>query len=157
MEPRRSSEAKLDDAVHRFLDEYFKLSDIRERTTEYVNMFTDDARFILGSQPSEGTTGEMRILEASISKDLTEQEITAAMETLWATISWRKHMIRNASPYGNNSGQVEIHGSVDLELLDGQKKTLIFTSRGHLTPVDSEWGYKWDSYQVFIDLAALAE
>ncbi|RSL47702.1 hypothetical protein CEP53_009837 [Fusarium sp. AF-6] len=140
MEAQRSALAKLDDGVHRFLDEYFKLSDIRECTTEYVNMFTKDAAFILDSQPCKGTA-----------------EITAAMEALWATISWRKHTIRDASPYGNNPGQVEIHGSVDLELLDGQKKTLVFTSKGHLTQVESEWGYKWDSYQVFIDLAALAE
>ncbi|KAJ4146293.1 hypothetical protein NW754_001760 [Fusarium falciforme] len=139
MEPQRSTEAKLGDGVHRFLDEYFKLSDIRERTTEYVNMFTEDAAFILDSQPCKGTA-----------------EITAAMEALWATISWRKHTIRDASPYGNNPDQVEIHGSVDLGLLDGQTKTLVFSSRGHLTPVESEWGYKWDSYQVFIDLAALA-
>lgn len=72
------------------------------------------------------------------------------MEALWATISWRKHTIRDASPYGNSPDQVEIHGSVDLGLLGGQTKTLAFSSRGHLTPVESEWGYKWDSYQVFI-------
>ncbi|RSL46450.1 hypothetical protein CEP54_013844 [Fusarium duplospermum] len=120
MEPQRSAESKLDDVVHRFLDEYFKLSDIRERTTEYVNMFTEDAAFILDSQPCKGTE---------------------AHDT---------RRIRR-----NNPGQVEIHGSVDLELLDGQKKTLVFTSKGHLTTVESEWGYRWDSYQVFINLAAL--
>lgn len=88
--------------------------------------------------------------EESTDKWLTREEITAAMEALWATISWRKHTIRDASPYGNNPDEVEIHGSVDLGLLDGQTKTLAFSSRGHLTPVESEWGYKWDSYQVFI-------
>ncbi|KAM0441238.1 hypothetical protein ACHAPT_000545 [Fusarium lateritium] len=128
MEPQSSSDANLDDGVRRFLGEYFKLSDIRERTPEYVNMFTEDARFILDSQPSKGSA-----------------EITAAMEALWATISWRKHTIRDASPYGNDPGQVEIQGFVDLGQLDGQKKTLDFTSRGHLTRVESEWGYKWDS------------
>ena len=57
MEPQQSTEAKLDDGVHRFLDEYFKLSDIRELTAEYVNMFTEDAAFILDSQPCKGTAG----------------------------------------------------------------------------------------------------
>ena len=97
--------------------------------------------------------GDSRLVFSSTrysGKLLTREEITAAMEALWATISWRKHTIRDASPYGNNSDQVEIHGSVDLGLLDGQTKTLVFSSRGHLTPVESEWGYKWDSYQVFI-------
>jgi len=67
---------------------------------------------------------------------------------LWEKVSNRAHFPEKVYPFGANSDEVMLYGSVKYELKDGKKATVDWAARAHLTKEDGQ--AKLDFYQVYL-------
>ncbi|KAJ3520509.1 hypothetical protein NM208_g13678 [Fusarium decemcellulare] len=127
----------FDENVSEFFKDFYRVSDTPGLTTQYVNMFTKDATFILGSNSSQGSEG-----------------IASMREAMWNAVASRTHKLGKIFPFGDDSSEVMLYGSVDLTLKNGDTKQLDWAARAQLSR--DEGGYKMKFYQVYLDTGATA-
>jgi len=71
---------------------------------------------------------------------------------MWEKVATRKHKPIKVFPFGPNSDEVMLYGTVDYGKKDGTNATVDWSARAHLVKEGSEM--KMDFYQVYLDTAA---
>ncbi|KAI9736791.1 MAG: hypothetical protein M1834_000995 [Cirrosporium novae-zelandiae] len=89
----------INPSVLKFLEKFYEISDNPNAHDTYVNSFTDDATFKLGSKIAQGTS-EIKSLRAS----------------MWEYVKSRKHTIHKVFPFGSDALEVMLYGDVEYEL-----------------------------------------
>lgn len=75
-------------------------------------------------------------------------EILAFRKGMWEKVKSRLHKPTKIFPFGQNTDEVMLYGTVDYELKDGRKTAVDWAARGHLVKEDSV--VKMDFYQVYL-------
>lgn len=76
------------------------------------------------------------------------KEILAIRQGLWEKVSNRAHFPEKVYPFGANSDEVMLYGTVNYELKDGRKATVDWAARAHM--IKEEGQVKMDFYQVYL-------
>lgn len=76
------------------------------------------------------------------------EEILALRKGLWEKVNSRVHSPRKIFPYGPNSDEVMLHGTVKYGLKAGGESGLDWAAYAHLTKLDG--AVKMDFYQVYL-------
>ncbi|KAH6643297.1 hypothetical protein BKA67DRAFT_132206 [Truncatella angustata] len=126
----------VDDDIVLFLERFYEVSDTPGAHDAYVDQFTSDATFKLGSKTSQG-----------------RDEITTMRHGMWTAVAQRKHTVYKIFPFGSDSQEVMLYGSVEYELRAGDKATVEWGGRAVLEKSTEDGKYRMKFYQVYLDPA----
>lgn len=76
-------------------------------------------------------------------------EITALREGMWTSVASRKHTLHKIFPFGNDSTEVMLYGSVELGMRSGSTVEIDWAGRAQLVK-ESDGEYRMSFYQVFL-------
>lgn len=79
---------------------------------------------------------------------LTFAEILTVRKGMWAKVSSRKHKPLKIFPFGPNSDEVMLYGTVEYGMKDGSSAAKDWGARAHLVKEGSD--VKMDFYQVYL-------
>lgn len=83
-------------------------------------------------------------------------DIIALRHAMWEKVATRKHKPVKVFPFGPNSHEVMLYGTVDYGKKDGGSSTIDWAARAHLVKQDGD--LKMDFYQVYlVSLATMLE
>ncbi|KAF2463296.1 uncharacterized protein BDR25DRAFT_298333 [Lindgomyces ingoldianus] len=125
----------FDPGYKKFFEDFYATSDTPDAHEKYVDFFTPDATLIMASKRGKGSS-----------------EILALRKGLWEKVSSRVHRPLKIFPYGPNSDEVMLHGTVKYGLKVGGEANVDWAAYAHLTKVNGV--VKMDFYQVYLDTAA---
>ncbi|QDS73594.1 hypothetical protein FKW77_001545 [Venturia effusa] len=120
-----------------FFEEFYRISDTPDAHDRYVEQFTEGATLIMASRVCKGSG-----------------EILALRHGMWDKIASRKHVPIKIFPFGADSDEVMLYGTVDYGLKEGGESRVDWAARAHL--VEDCGKVKMDFYQVYLDTAAMA-
>lgn len=134
------SNPQLDPRVVDFYENFYRVSDdpSDQAHLEYADSLTKDGTLSMGTKKA---TGYDNVLELR--------------KGLWSgPIKTRKHTLKQIFPFGDNSKNVMLHGSVDYGLKNGKAVTVEWAARAEL--VEEGGKLKMKEYQVYLDSAPVA-
>ncbi|KAH7262809.1 hypothetical protein BKA59DRAFT_540344 [Fusarium tricinctum] len=132
------SDQSVQPHVIQFLQSFYAISDTPDETEKYVDMFTEDATFVLASKKASGRS-----------------EITTLRQGMWDAVASRKHTLQKVYPFGSGSDEVMLYGSVALELKNGGSADIEWAGRAELDK-SADGKYRLKFYQVYLDTGAAA-
>ncbi|KAJ3524177.1 hypothetical protein NM208_g12154 [Fusarium decemcellulare] len=133
------SDQSVNPEIVAFLQSFYRISDTPGETAKYVDMFTEDATFVLASKKSEGHAA-----------------ITTMREGMWDAVASRKHQIFKVFPFGTRSDEVMLYGTVALQLKNGGSAEIDWAGRAELVKAAVDGNYRFKFYQVYLDTGAAA-
>ncbi|KAL5115397.1 hypothetical protein ACEQ8H_006697 [Pleosporales sp. CAS-2024a] len=128
----------MDPKVQTFFQDFYAASDAPHAHEQYAQYFTHDATLILASKKVQG-----------------RNEIIALRKSMWEKVSSRLHKPIKVFPFGSNSNEVMLYGTVKYGLKDGGDKEVDWAARANL--VNEEGKARMSFYQVYLDTAAQAK
>lgn len=122
----------VDPRIVSFFENFYAVSDNPTAHEEYVQSLTPDADFIMGSKKVKGSG-----------------DILMARKALWSgPVKTRKHKLEKIFPFGKDSNEVMVHGSVDYGLKNGKEVTVDWAGRAVF--VEHQGSLKMAFYQVYL-------
>lgn len=122
----------IDPRIPQFFERFYAISDNPDTHEEYAHSLTDDATMIMGTRTVEGY-----------------KDILALRHSLWSgPIQRRKHTLVKIFPFGDNSNEVMLYGSVRYGLKNGKEVSVDWA--GHALLVDDKGQLKMAFYQVYL-------
>jgi len=123
--------------IKQFFEDFYRLSDMagEDMHPRYVEKFRGDAEFIVGSKRCKGS-----------------EEILQARKAMWTSIASRLHTPSKIFPFGPDSNEVMIMGTVVFGLKDGRTSEVEWAGHAKLVEEAGEW--RMTFYQVYLDSAA---
>jgi hypothetical protein len=134
------SNPKIDPRVVEFYENFYRVSDdpSDQAHKEYVESLTHDGTLVMGTKKATGYDNVMELRKG-----------------LWSgPVKTRKHTLKQIFPFGDNSKNVMLHGSVDYGLKNGKDVTVEWAARAELTEEGGK--LKMKEYQVYLDSAPVA-
>ncbi|KAF9741829.1 hypothetical protein PMIN03_008316 [Paraphaeosphaeria minitans] len=128
----------FDPAFKKFFEDFYATSDNPDAHDAYVQYFTKDATLVMASKKGQGS-----------------EEILALRKGLWEKVASRVHNPMKIFPYGPNSNEVMLHGTVKYGLKAGGESSLDWAAYARL--VKEEGNVKMEFYQVYLDTGAQAK
>ncbi|KAI4729043.1 hypothetical protein E4T49_03235 [Aureobasidium sp. EXF-10728] len=126
---------KFDLEYKTFFEKFYETSDTPTAHEEYSKQFTQNATLIMASKKVQG-----------------REEILSLRKGMWEKVDRRKHTALKVFPFGPNSNEVMLYGTVEYGLKDGREATVDWAARAHLVKQDD--AVMMDFYQVYLDTAA---
>ncbi|KAK1763941.1 hypothetical protein QBC33DRAFT_548381 [Phialemonium atrogriseum] len=126
---------EVESSIVEFFERFYRVSDTPGAHDEYVDMFTNDATFILASKSSRG-----------------REDILSMRHGMWSSISSRKHTVPKIFPFGSSSREFMLYGSVKFDFKDGKEGEVDWAARAELSSQDGVW--RMSFYQVYLDTGA---
>ena len=128
----------IDHRIPEFFTKFYQVSDNPDQHEEYARSLTEDATLIMGTRTAKGY------------KDILE-----IRKGLWSgPVKTRKHTLNKIFPFGDNSNEVMLYGSVKYGLKNGKELTVDWAGRALMRHTKS--GVKMGFYQVYLDSAPVA-
>ncbi|CAD0089101.1 unnamed protein product, partial [Aureobasidium vineae] len=143
---------KFDPEYRTFFEKFYETSDTPTAHEEYSNQFTQNATLIMASKKVQGREGLYKLSRRSTVHLLTCPEILSLRKGMWEKVNRRKHTALKVFPFGPNSNEVMLYGTVEYGLKDGREATVDWAARAHLVKQDG--AVMMDFYQVYLDTAA---
>ncbi|RSL41884.1 hypothetical protein CEP53_012486 [Fusarium sp. AF-6] len=138
-----SVQCPTDQSIHpdivTFLQSFYSVSDTPGETEKYVDMFTEDATFVLASKKAAG-----------------HSEITTLRQGMWEAVASRKHQLFQIFPFGKGSDELMLYGTVALQLKNGGSAEIDWAARAELVRSAPDGKYRFKYYQVYLDTGAAA-
>ncbi|KAF2125936.1 hypothetical protein P153DRAFT_348185 [Dothidotthia symphoricarpi CBS 119687] len=125
----------FDPAYKQFFESFYAASDDPTAHDAYVENFTHDATLIMASKTAKG--GE---------------EILAVRKSLWEKVASRKHDAVKIFPFGPDSDEVMLYGTVTYGLKSGGESGLDWAARACLVKEGGRVRMRY--YQVYLDTGA---
>jgi len=126
------SSTSVDPRIVSFFENFYAVSDNPSAHEEYAQSFTPDADFIMGSKRVAGYN-----------------DILSLRHGLWSgPVKTRKHTLEKIFPFGNDSNEVMLYGSVDYGLKNGKALTVEWAGRAIM--VEHQDGLRMGFYQVYL-------
>ncbi|KAF3047900.1 hypothetical protein E8E11_000166 [Didymella keratinophila] len=126
---------EFDSAYKEFFEQFYVTSDTPDAHEKYVENFTNDATLIMASKKVKGS-----------------DEILALRKGMWEKVASRKHKAIKIFPFGPDSNECMLYGTVQYGLKAGGESGVDWAARAHL--VKDGGKVKMDFYQVYLDTAA---
>ncbi|KAF1360867.1 hypothetical protein EJ07DRAFT_154782 [Lizonia empirigonia] len=123
---------EFDAAYKQFFEEFYATSDTPDAHDKYVENFTKNATLVMASKRVKGS-----------------DEILALRKAMWEKVASRKHKAAKIFPFGPNSDEVMLYGTVQYGLKAGGESGIDWAARAHL--VKDGGRVKMDFYQVYLD------
>ncbi|OAA65797.1 hypothetical protein SPI_02584 [Niveomyces insectorum RCEF 264] len=136
IQPVLPSGVEVDAKAVEFFDNFYKTSDTPTAPEAYAESFTADATFILASKKCIGY-----------------DEILSTRHGMWASVTSRHHTVTKIFPFGVDSQEYMLYGTVEYTSKTGHKSGKDWAARAVLEKVSSGQ-LKFKFYQVYIDTAA---
>ena len=125
----------IDHQIPDFFTKFYKVSDDPEQHEEYAKSITDDGTLIMGTKKATGY-----------------KEILEARKALWSgPVKTRKHTLKKIFPFGDNSNELMLFGTVKYVLKNGKEVTVDWAARALMAHAKA--GLKMGFYQVYLDSA----
>jgi len=127
---------QVDDGIKQYFEEFYKTSDTPDAHEKYADSFTEDATLVMASKKAVG-----------------RDEILQTRKGMWVAVAKRLHSPAQIFPFGSNSNEVMIYGTVAYTLKDERKVNVEWAARANLVKEGGAW--KMEYYQVYLDTAAM--
>lgn len=122
----------VDPRIVAFFETFYRLSDDPSAHEEYAQSFAPDADFTMGSKRVGGYA-----------------DILALRHGLWSgPVKTRKHTLEKIFPFGQDSHEVMLYGSVVYGLKNGKSLTVEWAARALLVEYRGE--LRFGQYQVYL-------
>ncbi|KAF2267803.1 hypothetical protein CC78DRAFT_530580 [Lojkania enalia] len=125
----------FDPTYRKFFEDFYATSDTPDTHEKYTEFFTEDATLIMASKQVKG-----------------REEILALRKSMWEKVSSRLHKPLKIFPFGPDSNEVMLRGTVKYGLKAGGESGLDWGAYARLTKVDG--AVKMEFYQVYLDTGA---
>ncbi len=126
------SDLAVDSRIVAFFERFYAVSDDPAAHEEYAQSFTPDADFAMGSKKVAGYA-----------------DILALRHGLWSgPVRTRKHTLEKIFPFGRDSNELMLYGSVFYELKNGKDITVDWAARAVMTEYQGALRFKL--YQVYL-------
>ncbi|CAI6333829.1 unnamed protein product [Periconia digitata] len=122
----------FDPAFKKFFEDFYAVSDTPDAHERYVTFFMPDATLVMASKKAVGS-----------------DEILALRKGLWEKVSSRVHRPLKIFPYGPNSDQVMLHGTVRYGLKAGGDASVDWAAYARLAKT-GDGKVKMGFYQVYL-------
>ena len=123
----------IDEQIPKFFERFYAVSDDPVAHEDYARSFTDDATFIMGSKGVKGYKGILELRKG-----------------LWSgPVKTRKHTLNKIFPFGDNSNEVMLYGSVKYVLKNGKDLQVEWAGRALMARKDPK-RLQMGFYQVFL-------
>ncbi|KAF1829942.1 hypothetical protein BDW02DRAFT_602121 [Decorospora gaudefroyi] len=126
---------EFDPAYKKFFEHFYATSDTPEAHDDYLQYFTKDATLIMASKKAVGL-----------------EDILAVRKGLWEKVLRRVHTPLKVFPFGPNSDEFMLYGTVKYGLKTGEESSKDWAARAHLVKEDGK--VKMEFYQVYLDTGA---
>ncbi|KAF1924534.1 uncharacterized protein M421DRAFT_424670 [Didymella exigua CBS 183.55] len=126
---------EFDSAYEKFFEKFYATSDTPDAHEKYIENFTSDATLIMASKKVKGS-----------------DEILAMRKGMWEKVASRKHKAVKIFPFGPNSDECMLYGTVQYGLKAGGDSAVDWAARAHLVKDGGQ--VKMDFYQVYLDTGA---
>ncbi|KAG4030519.1 hypothetical protein MFRU_012g02520 [Monilinia fructicola] len=124
------------EGIREFFEAFYRLSDREGGHEEYADQFAEDAELVMGIKRVKG-----------------KEEILAFRKSMWEKVASRLHTAHKIFPFGQDSNEVMLFGTVAYGLRDGRKAEVEWAGRAVLVQEGGKW--KLGFYQVYLDSAAV--
>jgi len=131
-------EVVVDEGIIAFFEEFYKTSDTPDAHEKYADSFTSDATLIMASKKTVGREG-----------------ILAMRKGMWAAVASRLHTPLKIFPFGSDSNEFMLYGTVAYTFKDGGKANVEWAARANITQSSLQGPWKLGFYQVYLDTAAM--
>ncbi|RFU34768.1 hypothetical protein B7463_g1517, partial [Scytalidium lignicola] len=118
---------EVDPGIKTFFEDLYRISDDPVAHDKYAQLYTKDAILIIG-------------------------KILNLRKGMWVAIQSRLHTPIKIFPFGADSTEFMLYGTVDYTFKDGRKAEVEWAGRVNMTKEDGDW--KMSFYQVYLDTAA---
>ncbi|KIW99714.1 uncharacterized protein Z518_11127 [Rhinocladiella mackenziei CBS 650.93] len=126
------SSPPVDPRIVSFFEKFYEVSDNPTAHEEYAQSFTPDADFVMGLKRATGYN-----------------DILTIRHGLWSgPVKTRKHTLVKIFPFGKDSNEVMLYGSVDYGLKNGKDVTVEWAGRAVL--VEYQGDLRMSFYQVYL-------
>jgi hypothetical protein len=126
------SDPPSDPRIVAFFENFYAVSDNPSAHEEYAQSFTPDADFVMGTKKVAGYDA-----------------ILALRHGLWTgPIKTRKHTLEKIFPFGRDSGEVMLYGTVFYALKNGNEVTVDWA--GHAVMAEHQGALRMQLYQVYL-------
>lgn len=143
-----------------FFENFYKISDTPDAHDEYVDQFMPEATVIMASKRCEGasgtylssTTSALHVNLDALHSSQTYQsaEILPFRHSLWTKVQSRRHAAIKAFPFGPNSSEVMLYGTVAYAMKeDGRNVSVDWAARASLVE-DNAGKVRMQFYQVYM-------
>ena len=135
-----STPSAIDPKIVDFYSNFYRVSDdpSEKAHTEYADAITKDGKLIMGTRVASGYDSILELRKG-----------------LWSgPVKTRLHTLKQIFPFGEDSNNVMLHGSVDYGLKNGKNVTVEWAGRAIL--VEDGGKLKMKEYQVYLDSAVVA-
>jgi len=122
--------------IKTFFEDFFRTSDAPDDHEKYVDFFTDDAVFLMGTKKVSGRA-----------------EILEFRKSMWEKVATRLHSPIKVFPFGEGAKELMLYGTVVYGLKDGRGCVMDFAAKAEMVEVGGEW--KMGFYQVYADPTAI--
>ncbi|KAB8296844.1 hypothetical protein EYC80_002255 [Monilinia laxa] len=124
------------EGIKEFFEALYRLSDIEGEHEKYAAQFAEDAELVMGAKRVKG-----------------REEILAFRKSIWEKVASRLHKAHKIFPFGQDSNEVMLFGTVAYGLRDGRKVDVEWA--GHAVLIQEGGKWKLGFYQVYLDSAAV--
>lgn len=126
------SSVPVDPRIVSFFEKFYEVSDNPEAHEEYAQSFTPDADFVMGTKKVAGY-----------------KDILTLRHGLWSgPVKTRKHKLEKIFPFGKDSNELMLYGSVDYVLKNGKSVNVEWAGRAVM--VEYQGALRFAFYQVFL-------
>ncbi|KAH7358801.1 hypothetical protein B0T11DRAFT_341029 [Plectosphaerella cucumerina] len=129
----------VDQDLVAFFRSFYEISDIEGVVDQYVDQFTPDATFIPATRTLKG-----------------HDQIRAIRAAQWQKVGKRTHSIDKIFPFGSNSNELMLYGTVAMESQEGSKGSLDWAARAIVSKDAPDGKYRLKFYQVYLDYGAIS-
>lgn len=124
----------IDPRIPKFFEAFYATSDNPSEAAhnEYADSFTKTANFVMGTRKADGY-----------------DQILEVRKGLWSgPIKTRKHTLKKIFPFGDNSNELMLYGTVDYGLKNGKSLTVDWAGRALM--MEEKGKLKLGFYQVYL-------
>ncbi|KAF2758245.1 hypothetical protein EJ05DRAFT_500762 [Pseudovirgaria hyperparasitica] len=117
-----------------FFEEFYQVSDNPSAHEEYAQYFVPDTPLVMGQKKCVG-----------------HQDIIALRHVMWSAVEQRRHSPLKVFPFGPNSNEFMLYGTVDYVMKTGESCSKDWAARAVLNKEDGK--VRFSFYQVYLDTA----
>lgn len=125
------SDGQVNPSVKSFFERFYEVSDNPTGHEQYADMFTSNARLIMGLNEVSG-----------------REAIIKMRHGMWEKVAKRDHKPAQIYSFGSGSNDVMLYGTVGYTLKDGKGTTVDWAAKAHF--VEEAGSLLMDFYQVYL-------
>lgn len=142
------SDGQVKPSIKSFFERFYEVSDNPTGHEQYADMFTSNAKLIMGLNEVSGREGKPTVHCNHPPNLKPATAIIKMRHGMWEKVAKRDHKPAQIYSFGSGSNDVMLYGTVGYTLKDGKGTTVDWAAKAHF--VEEGGSLLMDFYQVYL-------